>query len=207
MTISYCSLSFVCHFNLLPLQKELQRPTKKRMNIIMIGSILLAYGLYNLVIFSGLFRVSRSTHTQMGKREGGKELRELEGSEGLSTAIECMFVLCLVQFYDEIKVDVMLNYSRDDILMTTARIAIFFTLLFSYPVLLHPTRSAINRLLLYVYQLVKGCMERRGKGGESEVVNTGDDGESWTEDEKEESEEKTLIPQKETKETTSDVKV
>lgn len=58
VTITYCSLSFVCHFNLLPLQKELYNPTKKRMNIIMIGSMVLAYALYNLVIFSGLFTVS-----------------------------------------------------------------------------------------------------------------------------------------------------
>ena len=57
ITVSYCSLSFVCHFNLLPLQKELHRPTKKRMSIIVVFSMLLAYTLYNLVIFSGVFRV------------------------------------------------------------------------------------------------------------------------------------------------------
>lgn len=55
----------------------------------------------------------------------------------------------------------MLNYPRDDILVTTARIALFFTLLFSYPVLLHPTRAAINRLLLYVYSLTVATWERR----------------------------------------------
>lgn len=58
VTISYCSLSFVCHFNLLPLQKELHRPTKKRMSIIVVAAMLIAYTLYNLVIFSGFFRVS-----------------------------------------------------------------------------------------------------------------------------------------------------
>ena len=57
--ITYCSLSFVCHFNLLPLQKELHRPTKTRLNIIVIGSMILAYTLYNLVIFSGFFTVSQ----------------------------------------------------------------------------------------------------------------------------------------------------
>ena len=57
ITVSYCSLSFVCHFNLLPLQKELHRPTKRRMSIIVVFSMLLAYTLYNLVIFSGVFRV------------------------------------------------------------------------------------------------------------------------------------------------------
>ena len=57
-TISYCSLAFVCHFNLLPLQKELQRPTKTRLNIIVISSMVIAYLIYNVVIFSGYFTVS-----------------------------------------------------------------------------------------------------------------------------------------------------
>lgn len=57
--ISYCSLAFVCHFNLLPLQKELGRPvTKCRVYSIIFGSIIIAYLLYNLVIFSGYFNVS-----------------------------------------------------------------------------------------------------------------------------------------------------
>ena len=57
----------------------------------------------------------------------------------------------------------MLNYSRDDILITTARVALFFTLLFSYPVLLHPTRAAINRLLVYMYNLSAASLAGRGR--------------------------------------------
>ena len=57
----------------------------------------------------------------------------------------------------------MLNYSRDDILITTARVALFFTLLFSYPVLLHPTRAAINRLLVYMYNLSAASLAERGR--------------------------------------------
>ena len=56
--ISYCSLSFICHFNLLPVQKELQNPTKRRLNIIVIASIATAYVLYNIVIFMAYFNVS-----------------------------------------------------------------------------------------------------------------------------------------------------
>ncbi len=48
----------------------------------------------------------------------------------------------------------MLNYPRDDILVTTARAALFFTLFFGYPVLLHPTRAAINRLVGFIYSIV-----------------------------------------------------
>ena len=69
----------------------------------------------------------------------------------------------------------MLNYPRTDVLMTTARIALFFTLLCSYPVLLHPTRAAINRLIIYGYQIVLGWVRgSRGRVGSGEVVNRKD---------------------------------
>lgn len=58
-SISYCSLSFVCQFNLLPLQRELRGPQRKwRLYSIVILATLLAYGLYNVVIFSGYFNVN-----------------------------------------------------------------------------------------------------------------------------------------------------
>ena len=57
--ISYCSLSFICHFNLLPLQKELSgRQSKAKLYFIIVGAILIAYFVYNLVIFSAYFSVS-----------------------------------------------------------------------------------------------------------------------------------------------------
>lgn len=59
-SISYCSLAFICHFNLLPLQKELHNPTKRRLDTIVIGTMLIAYTLYNIIIFSGYFTVSIS---------------------------------------------------------------------------------------------------------------------------------------------------
>ena len=80
-----------------------------------------------------------------------------------------------IQFFGELKDDVMLNYPRTDVLMTTARIALFFTLLCSYPVLLHPTRAAINRLIIYGYQIVLGWVRgSRGRVGSGEVVNRKD---------------------------------
>lgn len=66
----------------------------------------------------------------------------------------------------------MLNYPRDDILITTARIALFFTLLFSYPVLLHPTRAAINRLLLYVYHLTVARLQRKRSSSRDNEVRS-----------------------------------
>ncbi len=57
--ISYCSLSFICHFQLLPLQKELpkDRQTKGRLYFIVVGAIVMAYLIYNVVIFSAYFNV------------------------------------------------------------------------------------------------------------------------------------------------------
>ena len=56
---SYCGLSFICHFNLLPLQKELHNATKAKMYFVVFGSMLLAYTVYNVVVFSAYFNVSR----------------------------------------------------------------------------------------------------------------------------------------------------
>ena len=49
----------------------------------------------------------------------------------------------------------MTNFPSDGILETVARIALFFTLLFSYPVLFHPTRSVINELCVYTYEICR----------------------------------------------------
>ena len=62
----------------------------------------------------------------------------------------------------------MVGYSRNDILVTTARVALFFTLLFSYPVLFHPTRAAINRLLAFMYSLLVERMTRTQWNGKEE---------------------------------------
>ena len=54
----------------------------------------------------------------------------------------------------------MTNFPSDGIFVTVARLSLFFTLLFSYPVLFHPTRGVVNEIILYVYELFK----RRGEG-------------------------------------------
>ncbi len=59
--ISYCSLSFVCQFNIVRLQKELRgRPTKLRLHAINIGYAVIAYTIFNIAVFAGYFRVSVS---------------------------------------------------------------------------------------------------------------------------------------------------
>ena len=56
--LTYCSSSFICHFNLLRLQKELKKPTTKlRFYTITITAMLAAYFLYNVLVFAGYFRV------------------------------------------------------------------------------------------------------------------------------------------------------
>ena len=49
----------------------------------------------------------------------------------------------------------MTNFPSDGILVTVARLSLFFTLLFSFPVLFHPTRGVVNEMVLYLYELIK----------------------------------------------------
>ena len=64
-TVSYCSLAFVYHFNLLTVERELSRPTKARVSFIVVSSMAFAYLLYNVVIFSGYFTVSVSSGARL----------------------------------------------------------------------------------------------------------------------------------------------
>lgn len=54
----------------------------------------------------------------------------------------------------------MLNYPHNDVLVTTARVALFLHLVLNYPVLLHPTRSSINLLLALLYNTLQSCLAR-----------------------------------------------
>jgi amino acid permease len=130
--ISYCSLTYLCHFQLFSLEKELHRPKKWKLNFIVVASLILAYAIYNVMVFAAY-----------------------------------------LQFGGATKEDIMTNYPNDDPLVTAARILLFFTLLFSYPVLFHPTRAAINRLCNYCMELFQ---RRKGSTGvqESSVADETD---------------------------------
>ena len=52
----------------------------------------------------------------------------------------------------------MKNYPDDDGLAIAGRLALFFTLIFSYPVLMNPCREAINSLCLL---LLRNCTRSR----------------------------------------------
>lgn len=54
--------------------------------------------------------------------------------------------------------DVMKNYHADDGLAVAARFALFFTLIFSYPVLMNPCRDSINGLCLL---MLRNCTRSR----------------------------------------------
>ena len=56
--LSYCSLTFLCQFQLFSLEKELNRPRRWKLNFIIIASMVLAYVLYNIVAFAGYLQVS-----------------------------------------------------------------------------------------------------------------------------------------------------
>ena len=65
----------------------------------------------------------------------------------------CAHSLSLLQFGGTTPEDIMIGYPFTDGLVTALRIALFITLLFSYPILFHPTRLALNRLVSYCYEL------------------------------------------------------
>lgn len=80
-------------------------------------------------------------------------------------------VILSCQFFGRLQPDIMLNYSHNDVLVTTARVALFLHLVLNYPVLLHPTRSSLNLLLALLYNTVKGCLTRRqGSRDETEPL-------------------------------------
>ena len=55
--IAYFSLSFVCQFQLFALEKELYRPTKFRLYVIIVSSSLIAYVLYNIIAIGSYLQV------------------------------------------------------------------------------------------------------------------------------------------------------
>ena len=67
----------------------------------------------------------------------------------------CSIVLChwtyyfihptRMQFFEDLKENVILNYSRRNYLLIAARVALLFMLITNYPVGLHPGRDATNR--------------------------------------------------------------
>lgn len=56
--ISYSGLCFLCHFQLFSLEKELYKPKRWKLNFIVVSSMLIAYGIYNIVAFAGYLHVS-----------------------------------------------------------------------------------------------------------------------------------------------------
>ena len=61
-------------------------------------------------------------------------------------------IFTLLEFGSEIKADVMKNYDQGNILFVVGRIALFFSLLLSYPLLLYPCRAAIISLFIPLIQ-------------------------------------------------------
>lgn len=64
----------------------------------------------------------------------------------------------MLQFHSCTYSDVMKNYPADDGLAVAARLALFFTLIFSYPVLMNPCRDSVNSLCLL---LLRNCTRSR----------------------------------------------
>ena len=55
---TYLSLTLVCHFNILPLERELKRPTRLRIVFVNIIAMFTAFGFYMIVGVFGYLQVS-----------------------------------------------------------------------------------------------------------------------------------------------------
>ena len=55
--VSYCSLTFLCHFNLFAIESELRRSSHKKVQSIVIVSMVTAFAIYMLVAVFGYIEV------------------------------------------------------------------------------------------------------------------------------------------------------
>jgi amino acid permease len=124
--LTYLSLTLVCHFNILPLERELKNPTRKRIVLVNLLGMLTAFGIYVVIGVFGYLSFLGNTMT-----------------------------------------DLTLNYETDDYLMAVARGGLFFAILFSTPVLFHPTRESINIFIGFLCGLTKKCGEEYNLNGDS----------------------------------------
>ena len=56
--LTYLSLTLVCHFNILPLERELKNPTRKRIVLVNLLGMLTAFGIYVVIGVFGYLSVS-----------------------------------------------------------------------------------------------------------------------------------------------------
>ncbi|XP_065904245.1 probable sodium-coupled neutral amino acid transporter 6 [Dysidea avara] len=115
--VSYCSLTFLCHFNLFAIERELRHVSFRKMQAIIVVSMTFAFIVYLLVSIFGYLQFRNCTDS-----------------------------------------DVIKGYPSNDGLIVAARIALFFTLLFSYPVLMNPCRDAVNGIILL---FLRNCTRSR----------------------------------------------
>jgi amino acid permease len=104
--MSVMSVSYLCHFNMLPVHTELKTPTRRRIFKIIFRTMSIATFLYLVVGWFGY-----------------------------------------LQFGDDVQGSILDNYPDDDALVTVARLGLAITLLLSYPLLTHPCRASIDRLV------------------------------------------------------------
>ena len=55
--VSYCSLTFLCHFNLFAIEAELKQPSRKKIQSIVVVSMLIAFTIYIFVAVFGYIEV------------------------------------------------------------------------------------------------------------------------------------------------------
>lgn len=120
LSIPILACSFMCHFNVLPIHKELTKPTRKRMWRIIYSTMGLALFLYCIVGVAGYL----DFFSVLLSKTGGNILN---------------------------------LYSPHDRIINAGRVGLLGTILLSFPLLTHPARSIIEKLVLNKFSTASGC--------------------------------------------------
>jgi len=117
--IPFFQLSFLCHFNVLPVHVGLKKPTRKRLNFVIFWTIACATAMYLIISVSGyLYAFDHKCN---------------EKSPSTCT--------------DFVPANILNSFDEDDILIDLGRIGILLCLVLSFPLLVLPCRETLIRMM------------------------------------------------------------
>ena len=111
LSIPILACSYMCHFNVLPMHKELRRATRERMGRVISFTMGLSCTLYLVVATAGYFDFLTMLLTPLGG-------------------------------------NVLNLYLQSDVVVDIGRAGLLGTILLSFPLLVHPCRSLVEKILL-----------------------------------------------------------
>ena len=137
--VPFFQLSYMCHFNVLPIHMGLRKPTKRRLDHVVFFTVLAAFTFYLIVSLTGYFYAYDHVCYDRGV---------------VSSSI-CK---------DYVPDDILNVFDLRDTLIDTGRVGFLCALMLSYPLLILPCRDTILRL----FQEIRSPQESRDDGYSSD---------------------------------------